>query len=343
MAGKTEKTSSQGTTRFNVTLILFALALIFSLIFMIISPSFFTYRNLSRMISNQVIIGVLAVAITPLIIARGLDLSFGSCISLTTVIMAVLYKTGNISLEVIILVGFLFPIVIGLINGLLSEVFDLNPLILTLGMGAILMAFAKVFAGGGRGLPILTDPLYNLARNSFLGVPYPIWILTALVLLTWFLLSFSKQGQIIYFLGANPVAAKLSGLKVRKMKVFLYAYMGLATGIASVLMVAFSGTGYPYHGENLLLPVLSAVFLGGMTLAGGHGSIFNTILGVIIIAILYNGLSLLNLEFYSIRIIQGFALICIVTIYEPRSRAALQKMVSSVHSLGKRKYGDASR
>lgn len=337
MAGNREKTSSQGKIEFNVTLILFVLVFILSLVFMIISPNFFTYRNLSRMISNQVIIGVLAVAITPLIIARGLDLSFGSCISLTTVIMAVLYKSGNISLELIILAGFLFPVLVGLINGLLSEIFDLNPLILTLGMGAILMAFAKVFAGGGRGLPILTDPLYNLARNTFLGIPYPVLILTALILLTWFLLSFSKAGQKIYFLGANPVAAKLSGLKVKKIKILLYVYMGLATGVASVLMVAFSGTGYPYHGENLPLPVLSAVFLGGMTLAGGHGNIFNTILGVIIIAILYNGLSLLNLEFYFIRIIQGLALICIVTIYEPRSRAAIQKLVASVQSLGKKK------
>ena len=226
---------------------------------------------------------------------------------------------------------------IGLINGLLSEIFDLNPLILTLGMGAILMAFAKVFAGGGRGLPILTDPLYNLARNAFLGIPYPVLILVAIILLTWFLLSFSKLGQEIYFLGANPVAAKLSGQKVKKIKVLLYVYMGMATGIASILMVAFSGTGYPYHGENLPLPVLSAVFLGGMTLAGGHGNIFNTILGVIIIAILYNGLSLLNLEFYFIRIIQGMALICIVTSYEPRSRAAFQKLVSSVQSIGKKK------
>lgn len=331
-----QRTSNQGKIEFNVTLILFVLVFIFSIVFVIISPNFFTYRNLSRMISNQVIIGVLAVAITPLIIARGLDLSFGSCISLTTVIMAVLYKSGNLSLELIILVGFLFPVLIGFMNGLLSEIFDLNPLILTLGMGAILMAFAKVFAGGGRGLPMLTDPLYNLARNSFMGIPYPVIILSAIILLTWFILSFSKFGQKTYFLGANPVAAKLSGSKVKKVKILLYVYMGMATGIASILMVAFSGTGYPYHGENLILPVLSAVFLGGMTLAGGHGNIFNTILGVIIIAILYNGLSLLNLEFYFIRIIQGMALICIVTIYEPRSRAAFQKLVLSVQSLGKK-------
>lgn len=329
-----ESTFDKGKIKFNVTFILFVLVFIVSIIFMIISPNFFTYRNLSRMISNQVIIGVLAVAITPLIIARGLDLSMGSCISLTTVIMAVLYKSGNFNLELIILVGFLFPVLIGFINGLLSEVFDLNPLILTLGMGAILMAFAKVFAGGGRGLPILTEPLYNLARNSFMGIPYPVIILIAIIILTWFLLSFSKLGQKIYFIGANPVAAKLSGLKVKKVKILLYVYMGMATGIASILMVAFSGTGYPYHGENIPLPVLSAVFLGGMTLAGGHGNIFNTILGVIIIALLYNGLSLLNIEFYFIRIIQGMALILIVTIYEPRSRLAFKKLVSTFKSNG---------
>ena len=109
MVGDMQKASKQGKIEFNVTLILFALVFIFSLVFMIISPNFFTYRNLSRMISNQVIIGVLAVAITPLIIARGLDLSFGSCISLTTVIMAVLYKSGNIAWNSLSSWVFYFP------------------------------------------------------------------------------------------------------------------------------------------------------------------------------------------------------------------------------------------
>ena len=119
-------------------------------------------------------------------------------------------------------------------------------------------------------------------------------------------------------IGSNPRAAQLSGIRVKPIKVLLYLAMGVVTGLASILMIALSGVGYIYHGDNLTLPVLSAVFLGGMSLEGGEGSIWKTVIGVTIITIIFTGLSLLNVQFYFITISQGLALVIIVAFYEIR-------------------------
>jgi ribose/xylose/arabinose/galactoside ABC-type transport system permease subunit len=304
--------------------ILLVVLAVLVIVFAFISPNFFTYMNLSRMLNNMVIMGIIAIALTPVIISRGLDLSFGSSISLATVVMAVLYRGGNIDLVFVLIIGFFVPAVVGIVNGLLIEIFDLNPLILTLGMGAILHALAMVVAGGGRSIAMMTDPLYFFARRGFLGIPYPVIVLIAVLLVFWFILAFTKLGRKIYLIGSNPVVAKLSGIKVKQIKVLLYFLMGVVTGIAGIVMVSVSGTGYPYHGDNIILPVLSALFLGGISLAGGSGSVFKTILGAIIITVIMNGLSLLNVQFYFIKIYQGLALILIVALYEIRRSRVIE-------------------
>jgi ribose/xylose/arabinose/galactoside ABC-type transport system permease subunit len=101
--------------------------------------------------------------------------------------------------------------------------------------------------------------------------------------------------------------------------------MGLVTGIAAIIMVSLSGIGYIYHGNNLTLPVLSAVFLGGMSLAGGEGSIWKTVIGVTIITVIFTGLSLMNIQFYFIQIFQGLALVIIVAFYEIRKNRQVAK------------------
>lgn len=299
---------------------LFIILVVIVVVFSFVSPNFFTYANLSRMLNNMVIMGILGIALTPLIIARGLDLSFANSLSLSTVVMAVLYGRGDIHLSIILVIGFLLCTTVGLINGLLAELFDLNPLILTLGTGSILLALAMVVAGGGRERAMLTDPLYYFGRRAFLGIPYPVIVLIVILFTIWFILAFSKLGRKIYLLGSNPIVARLSGIKVKQIKVLLYVITGAVTGIAAIIMVAISGTGFPFHGTNIILPVLSALFLGGISLAGGQGSVFRTIIGAITITAIFNGLSLLNIAFYHIHLIQGLALIVIVSLYEVRKK-----------------------
>jgi len=294
------------------------------ILFSITSHNFLTYANISTMLNNMVIAGIIAIAITPLIVAQGLDISFGASLSLSTVIMAMLYERG-LNPVICLLIGLFLPVVVGLFNGALAEYFDLIPLILTLATTSILIAVGQVLTSG-QSILMLIDPLFYFATKSLFGfIPYPVLVFIFVLLIYWYFLSFTKIGKQIYFIGANPQAAKLSGIRVRLIKIMLYVAMGFVTGIASIVMISLSGIGYIYHGNNLTLPVLSAVFLGGMSLAGGEGSIWKTIIGVTIITIIFNGLSLMNIQFYFIQIFQGLALVIIVAFYEIRKNKRISK------------------
>lgn len=318
-----ENELKQKQVRISDTLILIIVAVLLLIVFSFTSQNFFTYANLSSMLSNMVLAGILAIAMTPLIIARGLDISFGASLSLATCVMAILYNRGT-NFYILLIIGLLLPTFVGLINGLLAETFNLIPLILTLGVSSILTAFSEVLTNGNS-IPMLTDQLYVLGTKSFFKIPYTVLVLIAVILVYWFILSYTKLGKKIYILGSNPIVARLSGIKVKQIKVLLYVMMGFITGVASIVMVARSGIGYAYHGNNLTLPVLSALFLGGMSLSGGEGSMWKTIIGTIIISTIFTGLSLANIEFYFIQIIQGFALVIIVAFYEVRAKKSLAK------------------
>jgi ribose/xylose/arabinose/galactoside ABC-type transport system permease subunit len=313
--------------RFKITDIIILLGILVVLVafFSISDRQFIAYNNISTMLKNMVLTGVLALGLTPLMIARGLDISFGSSISMISVIMALMYSNAGINLWLVLLTGVVMAAIIGFINGILIETFDLIPIILTLGMMAILQALALVIANtyaSTYSILMLTDQLYYFSTRTFLKIPYPLLVLVVFIAVYWFILNKTKVGRTIYLIGANPKVAKLSGIKVKKVMVLLYTFMGLATGIGAVLIVSLTGVGMAYHGAKLPLPTLSAVLLGGISLMGGSGSVWGTVIGVLIVTVIFNGLSVLNIPSYFIQLFQGLALIIIVAAYEIRNKRA---------------------
>ena len=307
------------------TLILLGVLIVLFVFFSLANERFIAYNNISTMLKNMVLTGVLALGLTPLMIARGLDISFGSSISMISVIMALMYSNAGINLWVTLLVGIVIACIIGFINGILIETFNLIPIILTLGMMAILQALALVIANtyaSTYSILMLTDQLYYFSTRTFLKIPYPLIVLLVMVVVYWFILNKTKVGRTIYLIGANPKVAKLSGIKIKKVMVLLYTFMGLATGIGAVLIVSLTGVGMAYHGAKLPLPTLSAVLLGGISLMGGSGSVWGTLIGVLIVTVIFNGLSVLNIPSYYIQLFQGLALIIIVAAYEIRNKRA---------------------
>ncbi len=311
--------------RLSDTIILLIILGVLVAFFTLINSDFIAYNNISTMLKNMVLTGILALGLTPLMIARGLDISFGSSISLISVVIALLYTVGGVNLWLALIIGVLVGVFVGFINGLLIESFDLIPIILTLGMMAILQALALVLANtfsNTYSILVMTDPLYYFATRTFFKIPYPVLVLIVLVIVYWFILAKTKVGRTIYLIGANPTVAKLSGIKVKKIKILLYTFMGLVTGIGGIIIVAVSGVGMSYHGKNLALPTLSAVLLGGISLMGGSGTVAGTMLGVLIVTVIFNGLSVLNVPSYYIQLFQGLALIIIVAAYEIRNNRA---------------------
>ncbi len=305
------------------TVILLIALIVLVVFFGLMNKDFFVYDNISSMLKNMVITGILALGLTPLMIARGLDISFGASISFTGVLMAVLYAKGT-PLALTLIVGVIAATLIGYINGVLIETFDLLPIILTLGTMSIFTAIAYVMSGA-HSLPLLTDQLYYFATKSFLKVPLPLFLLVLFIAIFWFILTYTKVGRVIYIIGANPKVANLSGIKVKNVRIYLYTFMGLIAGVASIVMVAVSGVGNPLAGARMSLPVLSAVVLGGISLAGGAGSVWGTVIGVLIVTVIFNGLSVLNVPSYYIQMFQGVALILIVSLYEIRNTRAARR------------------
>jgi len=305
------------------TIILLLALIVMVIFFGIGNKSFLSYDNISTMLKNMVITGILALGLTPLMIARGLDISFGASISFTGVLMAIIYGYG-VPLPVTLVIGVLAATLIGFINGVLIEFFDLLPIILTLGTMSIFTAIAYVMSGA-HSLSMLTDPLYYFATKTFLKVPIPLFLLIVFIIIFWFILTYTKVGRIIYIIGANPKVANLSGIKVRNVRIYLYTFMGAVAGFASIVMVSITGVGNPLAGGKMSLPVLSAVVLGGISLAGGAGSVWGTLIGVLIVTVIFNGLSVLNVPSYFIQMFQGIALILIVSLYEIRNTRAARR------------------
>jgi len=307
------------------TYILLIILVVLFVFFSLSNRQFIAYNNISTMLKNMVLTGVLALGLTPLMIARGLDISFGNSISFTSVVIAVLFTVGGLNLWLSLAIGVVVATLIGFINGLLIEKFDLIPIILTLGTMAILQAMALVVANTFTetySILMLTDQLYYFSTRTFLKIPYPLFVLIIFVAVFWFVLTKTKFGRIIYLIGANPKVAYLCGVKVTKVKILLYTFMGFVAGIGAVLIVALTGVGMSYHGAKLSLPTLSAVLLGGISLMGGSGTVWGTLIGVLIVTVIFNGLSVLNVPSYFIQLFQGLALIIIVAAYEIRNKRA---------------------
>lgn len=305
------------------------------LLFSLLSNTFYSYMNLNTMLKHMVLMGILAVGLTPLMVSGGIDLSFGSSMSLSTVIMALLYDMG-FNLWIAILAGVLLTTFIGFINGIFIEMFGILPILFTLGMMSVLLSVALVVASfqysdikmvtqTSQSIAIYSDGLYNFANSNFLKIPIPIFILIALVIFFWILLRYTRIGRRIYSVGGNINVAGLFGIKVRRIRILLYTIFGFLTGIAAIMSVSLTGIGYPYSGAHLLLPVISAVILGGMSLSGGRGTVFGTLLGLLIMSVLLNGLTILNVHSFYVQTFQGLTLILVVSAYEVRRSRSLSK------------------
>jgi ribose/xylose/arabinose/galactoside ABC-type transport system permease subunit len=286
--------------------------------FSIFSKGFLTYYNITTMLRNLVVTGILAIGLTPLMISRGIDISFGSSISLAGVVMAMMYNNG-VNLFVSMLVVVAITTLIGLINGMLIETFELNALIATLGTQSIFQALALVFTAGYP-IGIMSDTFYNLSFNSFLKLPIPVWFFIIILVIYYFILNFTIAGRTIYLIGANPLAAFACGINYKKVRIVLYTFFGLMVGFAAIFTAGFSGSGSPYSGTYMLLPALSAVLLGGIGLQGGSGTVWGTALGVLITSVISNGLIVASVSPALIQVLQGVILIIIVASYEVRSR-----------------------
>jgi len=317
---KTQTKTCTKTFSISTTPILYIFLAVMVLVFALLSKDFYSTYNISSMLTNIAFSGIVAGALTLVMITGGIDISVGGNIALTSCTAAFLYNMDNpLPIGVIIVFCLFLGTLIGCCNGILITKLDLDPIITTLGMMAITRGFAYVLTEGRSAL-ILEDVVGFIGRGKLLSIPVPLILFIIVYAILALMLGKSKLGRKIYCIGANPTAAKLSGIKVNKIKFLLYTFTGLAAAVSGLILTGQTAVGMPQHGTGTELEVITAVLLGGTILSGGKGSISGTLAGVLILGVLYNGFTMIGFRYVHIRVFQGILLIAIVALYEMRRK-----------------------
>jgi ribose transport system permease protein len=265
--------------------------------FSIASPYFLTYRNLLNVGLAVSITGIMAAAITVGLIAGQLDLSIGSVLGLSAVVTALGIQIWGLPLLVAALIGLLAGLVVGVVNGFLIVNIGINSIIVTLAMALTVNGVAEMLTSG-QVVSITNLTLQGIVNSRPLGVPMPFIAMVIVFALGYVLLTRTKPGWHIYAVGGNSTAALRSGIKVNRIYRNLFLLTGIAAAVAGLITAGRAGGGGPSFGQGAEFDVLTAVLLGGIGLSGGAGRIERTLVGVLIIGVLNNGLTLLSVDSY---------------------------------------------
>ncbi|WP_313196399.1 ABC transporter permease [Shinella zoogloeoides] len=272
--------------------------ILFMVGFSVVSDRFMTSDNLQAVFRQAAIIGVMALGVTLVVICGNLDLSVGSLLSLSTVLVVDLHdKIGPISA---IAVTLLAALAVGAVNGLLVGVARLNSLIVTLGMLSAIQGLTLIYTGG-QNVDIQNQDTTWFAifgRGAILGVPTQILIFVVLAVVMHVILAHAPFGRRVYASGGNPTAAVFSGIRRGRVVLATYMISAFCTGIAAIILGSRVMGSQNNVGQGYELLVLSAVILGGTSLLGGSGSIAKTVIGVLILGFIQNGLLLLGFAYY---------------------------------------------
>ena len=287
--------------------ILIGMIILLVIIFGIISPPFLNLSNIMNLIGQTSVLAILSIGMTFVIISRGLDLSIGSNIAFSGVIaVTILTLTNNAVLSIIgALIG---GSLIGVINGIMIGNFKISPFMTTLAT----MIFARGLAIGisnAESLGIDNKILLWLGQTRLGPLPITFFLIIVLYCVADRVLKHSVFGRNVYAIGGNLIASRIIGINIERHLVFIYVLNGVLVGIASVVTLGRLSSAQPWSGQGLEFAVITAVILGGTSLVGGEGSIRGTLLGVILIGLLSNGLMLLNIRNYYLSIIRGVILI----------------------------------
>jgi ribose transport system permease protein len=293
--------------KFGILMVLIFLIIIFS----ILSSAFFTVSNLINVARQVAMIGISAVGMTLVILTGGIDLSVGSVIALTSVTTAIAMATYKIHPVIAVVIGLLIATAVGFINGLIVTRFKIPPFICTLGMMTGTRGLSYILTGG---LPVYNFPetFSVIGKGYFLIIPIPVIIMAVVFIFGWFVLNKSSFGRYLYAIGGNAEASRLSGIKINKNLIMAYVFSGFFTGIAGIVTLSRISSGQPSAGNNFELDVITAVVLGGISIAGGEGRFIGVIYGVLIMGVLSNGMVLMNLYDYYQMVVKCIVLLLAV-------------------------------
>ncbi len=302
MAGRAETVRSRsanamqgllrgGRLELRMLVLLIVLAVILSLV----SPYFLTLNNLSNVMDQSVVTGIAAVGQTFVILTAGIDLSLGSLVGFTGIVLGLSFVHAGVPGA--ILAALLAGAAAGFINGVIITKGRVAAFVVTLGMMSIARSQAYVLSGASS-ISSVPPGFGVLASGTLFGIPFNFVALVVLYVAAWLFLNRSKGGRTLYAIGSNAEAARVAGLQVDRYSILPYVVAGVLSAVAAIFLSARILSIDPIAGTGLELDTIAAVVIGGTSLFGGRGSIVGTLIGVFIMVLIRNGLNLLNVSPY---------------------------------------------
>lgn len=261
----------------------------------LISPYFFTSKNLLNVMDQSVIAGMVALGQTLVILIGGIDLSVGSLIEVSAVALGLVFPKFGVPLAVVACLG--TGALLGLANGVIITAGKVAPFVVTLGMMSVGRSMAYVLSGASS-IGNIPDSLGALTSDSIFDVPIDFLCLIAVYAIAWYFLTFAKGGRTLYAIGSNVEAARIAGLSINLWSITAYMIAGLMSAVAAIFLTSKVLSIDPIGGTGAELDSIAAVVIGGASLFGGRGSIIGTLGGVFIMVFIRNGLNLLNVSPY---------------------------------------------
>ena len=266
--------------------------------------SFLTFSNMFTIVRQSSIMGIATVGLLFVMVAGGIDLSIGSVVSMESILAAVLIARVGMGLFPSYLISLLVSTAVGLLTGFIVIKSGIFPMIGTLAMQIILQGIAYLVCGG---MPVSGLP--NVAKvigQGYVGpVPIPALLFVIVIIVASVVLNRTYLGRHFYAIGSNEEAARLSGINTWKLKVATYGIGGFLSGLAGLIMLGRVSSGQPTAGRNMEMDCLTAAVIGGVSLTGGEGKISTAVCGVLIIGVLTNGMTILNISEYNQQVIRG--------------------------------------
>lgn len=279
--------------QFGILLVIILMILVFSLC----SDVFFTYSNFISILQQASIKGVMAVGMTLIIISGGIDLSVGAITGLSSIVAATLMTkySGDHMIFVALFVALLIGIACGLLNGCLIAFFDLQPFLVTMGTLRLFRGIDYIYSGA---LPVRNFPqkFLRFMNSTNSTVPVPVIILIVIAIIAFLGIKYSRYGRYIFAVGGNEEATRLSGVSVRKVKIMTYVLAAVVAVIAGFIYMGRLAAADPNMGDGYELDAIAAAAIGGASMSGGKGGIIGSLMGAFMLAMLANGLTLLNVQ-----------------------------------------------
>lgn len=310
---------------------------VLSIIITFISGAFLRADNILDFLRSNAVLGIMALGMLPVLISGGIDLSVSANIALCAVVLGkFLVRFPNTNLAVVILVTMLIGGLVGLLNGLIITKFKIPPIVVTLGTMTIINGAVLLGTGGTwiTGLPDWWKKFGSFQIGSFttssggtMGISAQLIIFAVAAVVTAFILKYTLIGRGIYAVGGSESSAVRVGYNVNRILIFIYVFCGMMVGLASAAHISIVGQVDPNTYAGYELDVISIVVLGGASTMGGVGTVFGTVLGVILMAVLKNGLILARIPTYWQKVVMGLVIIIAVSVDVINRRREQEKLV----------------